>query len=185
MNKKNTCCFTGHRPQKLPWGYDEEWEDCIRLKNKMAVEIEKMRKKGVTTFISGMALGVDMWAAEIVLDLKKAYPQDTILLVAAIPFEGQANKWSSDYRERYFNIFAQTDDEITFYTHYTKSCMHERNRYMVDNSAHMIAVFNGEKGGTANTVKYAESKGLEIVTINPNDLSREEKPRYHGLKLLK
>ena len=124
--KKNTCCFTGHRPQKLPWGYDEEWEDCIRLKIKLGCEIEKLRKKGVTTFISGMAIGVDMWAAQIVLDLKLAYPQDTIELFAAIPFEGQANKWSSDYRERYFNILAQADGELTLHAHYTKSCMHER-----------------------------------------------------------
>ena len=94
MGKKNTCCFTGHRPQKFPWGYDEEWEDCVKLKLKLACEIEAMWKKGVTTFISGMAIGVDMWAAEIVLDLKSAYPQDTIKLIAAIPYEGQANKWS-------------------------------------------------------------------------------------------
>ncbi len=164
MGKKNTCCFTGHRPQKLPWGYDEEWEDCVKLKLKLACEIEAMRKKGVTTFITGMAIGVDMWAAEIVLDLKSAYPQD---------------------RERYFDILAQADQEVIFQEHCTKSCMHERNRFMVDNSAYMIAVFNGDKGGTANTLHYAESKGLNIVIINPNDLSRDEKPLYRGLKLLK
>lgn len=185
LDKKSTCCFTGHRPQKLPWGYDEEWEACIRLKLKLAVEIEEMRKRGVTTFISGMAIGVDLWAAEIVLDLKRAYPDDKIRLFAAIPFEGQANKWSAEYRERYFNVLAKADDEITFHAHYTKSCMHERNRYMVDYSAHMIAVFNGEKGGTANTMRYAESKGLHIVVINPNDLSRNETLAYRGLKLLK
>jgi uncharacterized phage-like protein YoqJ len=185
MGKKNTCCFTGHRPQKLPWGYDEEWEDCVKLKLKLACEIEAMRKKGVTTFISGMAVGVDMWAAEIVLDLKSAYPQDTIKLIAAIPYEGQANKWSVEYRERYFDILAQADQEVIFQEHYTKSCMHERNRFMVDNSAYMIAVFNGDKGGTANTLHYAESKGLNIVIINPNALSRDEKPLYRGLKLLK
>lgn len=183
--KKDTCCFTGHRPQKLPWGYDEEWEDCIKLKLKLAYEIEAIRKKGVTTFISGMAIGVDMWSAEIVLDLKRAYPQDTIKLIAAIPFEGQANKWSVEYRERYFDILAQVDQDITLHEHHTKSCMHERNRFMVDNSAYMIAVFNGDKGGTANTLHYAESKGLNIVIINPNDLSRDEKPLYRGLKLLK
>ena len=185
MGKKNTCCFTGHRPLKFPWGYDEEWADCVKLKLKLACEIEAMRQKGVTNFISGMAIGVDMWAAEIVLDLKRAYPQDTIELIAAIPFEGQANKWSVEYRDRYFDILAQADQEFIFQEHYTKSCMHERNRFMVDNSAYMIAVFNGEKGGTANTLHYAESKGLNIVIINPHDLSRDEKPLYRGLKLLK
>lgn len=117
--------------------------------------------------------------------MKSAYPQDTIKLIAAIPYEGQANKWSVEYRERYFDILAQADQEVIMQEHYTKSCMHERNRFIVDNSAYMIAVFNGDKGGTANTLHYAESKGLNIVIINPNDLSRDEKPLYRGLKLLK
>jgi len=87
-----------------------------------------------------------------VLVFESAYPQDTIKLIAAIPYEGQANKWSVEYRERYFDILAQADQEVIFQEHYTKNCMHERNRFMVDNSAYMIAVFNGDKGGTANTL---------------------------------
>lgn len=186
MNKEATCCFTGHRPQKLPWGYDEDWPDCIRLKVRLGCEIEAMRQKGVTDFISGMAVGVDLWAAEIVVDLKRAYPEDTIRLFAAIPFEGQANKWSSEYRERYYETLAKADGETTLYAHYNEGCTFERNRYMVDHSAHMIAVYNGEKkGGTKYTVDYARSKGLEIVIINPEDFSRTETPRFRGFKLLK
>jgi uncharacterized phage-like protein YoqJ len=45
--------------------------------------------------------------------------------------------------------------------------MRERNEYMVDNSAHLIAVCNGSKGGTQETLRYAKQKGLRIVTIDP------------------
>ena len=66
-----TCAFTGHRPQNLPFGFNEEDEHCISLKKVLREQIINLiENKGVTHFISGMAIGVDMYAAEIVLGLK-------------------------------------------------------------------------------------------------------------------
>ena len=46
--------------------------------------------------------------------------------------------------------------------------MHERNRFMADNSDVLIAVYDGsEKGGTAYTVNYAKKKGLDVIIIQP------------------
>ena len=44
---------------------------------------KQIEEHSVNHFISGMAIGVDMYAAEIVLDLKAKYPQ--ITLEAAVP----------------------------------------------------------------------------------------------------
>ena len=139
----------------------------------------------MTTFLSGMAQGADIWCAEIVLDLQRAYPDEEIRLIAIIPHEGQANRWSVEYRERYFDILARSDDVITLQAHYSKDCMHKRNRYLVDSSAHMIAVYNGERGGTQYTNDYATSKGLDVVIINPNTLMREERPQTKGSKIIR
>ena len=68
-DKRITCCFTGHRPAKLSFGYDEESPDCLRLKVRLLSLIDKMRMKGVTSFLSGMAQGVDIIAAEAVIDI--------------------------------------------------------------------------------------------------------------------
>ena len=46
--------------------------------------VKLIENKGVTHFISGMALGVDIYAAEIVLNLKTKYPH--ITLESAIPW---------------------------------------------------------------------------------------------------
>ncbi len=170
FNKKCTCCFTGHRPQKLPWGFDEKSEKCIRLKTMLVNEIETMHKKGVDMFISGMAMGVDMWAAEIVIDMKRTYPNNSIKLISAIPFEGQAIRWDIEYRERYRRILSKADEVVILQKGYTKNCLNVRNQFMVDNSAHMIAVFNGNAGGTANTLRYAISKGIDTVIIDINGL---------------
>lgn len=185
MSKHATCCFTGHRPQKFTFGLDEESEDCILLKLKLLAQIQEMRKKGVTTFLTGMAMGVDIWAAELILELKAGLPQEDIRLIAVIPHEGQANKWSVDYRNRYFNILSHVEDTVLISSDYTKSCIFERNRYMVDHSAHMIAVYKGQPGRTQRVVDYAIRKGLGIAIINPDDMAIQNIPRFRGLKLLK
>ena len=79
--KKKTCCFTGHRPQSLPFGFNENDARCAALKKALREQIIHLsEKENVTHFISGMAIGIDMYAAEIVLDLKKSYPGITLEL---------------------------------------------------------------------------------------------------------
>ena len=68
------CAFTGHRPQNLPFRFDETDERCLRLKVELRKLIVQMiEQKNVTHFISGMALGIDTYAAEMVLDLKSYF----------------------------------------------------------------------------------------------------------------
>lgn len=62
---KSTCCFTGHRPQKLPWGFNEDEERCIEMKRKLKQEIINSIKNGYINFITGMILGFDMICAEM------------------------------------------------------------------------------------------------------------------------
>lgn len=161
---EKTVCFTGHRPQILKFLWNEECEMCKNLKMQIKNTItELIEKENATHFISGMALGVDMICAEIVLELKKTYPQ--ITLECAIPCETQAAKWTEKYRDRYFNTIIASDKETLLQTHYTADCMMKRNKYMVDKSDIVVAVWNGSKGGTANTVNYAKQSGKTIKQI--------------------
>ena len=85
MNNKK-CAFTGHRPQSLPFGFNEADERCIALKKVLRNEIINLiENKGVTHFITGMAIGVDMYAAEIVLGLKASYPGITLESAYTVP----------------------------------------------------------------------------------------------------
>lgn len=170
MEENKTCCFTGHRPQSLPFRFDEQDRRCRKLKQVLRKEIERqITEEGVTHFISGMAIGVDMYAAEIVLDLKKKYPQ--ITLEAAIPCETQAVKWTVPLRERYYDIASRCDKETMLQRHYTSDCMHKRNHYMVDAADTVIAVWNGSPSGTGKTVQYAADQGKTIVIIDPETLT--------------
>ena len=160
-----TCAFTGHRPQNLPFGFNEEDERCINLKKTLREQIINLiENEGITHFISGMAIGVDMYAAEIVLGLKASYPG--ITLESAIPCESQAAKWSEALRDRYFDIASKCDKETLIQTHYTPDCMDKRNRYMVDHADVLIAVWDGSPSGTGKTVRYAHQQGKSVTVIN-------------------
>jgi uncharacterized phage-like protein YoqJ len=164
--EQKACCFTGHRPQGLPFGYDEQQDSALHLKEVLRGEIERqITENGVTHFISGMALGTDLIAAELVLELKKKYSD--ITLESAIPCEDQASRWSVAQRERYYNVAARCDKETMLQRAYTKDCFQKRNQYMVDNSAVVIAVWNGHPSGTGQTVMYAHARNKPIIIINP------------------
>lgn len=148
-----TACFTGYRPQSLPCGFDETHPACVKIKHQLRrLIIGLIKENNVVHFISEAALGVDTWAAEIVLELKTEYPN--ITLEAAVPCRSQADRWNSAAKERYNRLLLLCDKTTLISEQYTADCMMKRNRYMVDNSDYIIAVWNGKPSGTGNTVKY-------------------------------
>ena len=168
IDREKTCCFTGHRPDKLPWGEDESDPRCLRLKESIARAVEDAYVAGVRHFISGMARGCDLYCAEAVLELREA--EGDILLECARPCETQADSWPAAERERYHAILEQCNLETLVQHRYDRFCMLRRNRYMVDRSGMLIAVYNGvPKGGTFQTLAYAMKQGLDIRTIDLED----------------
>lgn len=162
---QKACCFTGHRPKSLPWGYNEEGISCSIFKRKLKKTIEKLMDEGVTHFISGMAMGVDLIAAEIIIEFKKQY--DNVSLEAAIPCKNQTKGWSFEYIERYNNILEYCD-KVTYVSDiYTYDCMLKRNRYMVDNCDVVIAVWNGvNRSGTGSTINYAQKQDKRVIIFD-------------------
>lgn len=70
----NCCAFTGHRPHKFPWKYDEADSRCVALKAVLAEQITSLANAGFTQFLSGMAEGADVWSALAVLNLREKNP---------------------------------------------------------------------------------------------------------------
>ena len=159
------CSFSGHRPNKFHFGFDEQHKDCIKIKKTIKEQICFLIAEGYNHFISGMALGVDQWAAEIVLELKIANPN--IILESALPCITQAAKWTEEQRSRYIDLLAKSDIITYVNYHYSDTCMYERNKYLVDNADVLLAVYNGKpNSGTAQTVSYARKMGKKVVIID-------------------
>lgn len=165
--KKLTCAFTGPRPQNLPFRNDESIPAFITLMSAIDDALTQAIRDGYRVFISGGAMGVDLWCAERVVVQKEKHPY--VELHFCLPCEDQADKWQEEWRERYFNLLAMADKTTFVQRRYTEGCMLKRNRIMVDSASRLIAVVDESKqtGGTAYTVRYARSKGCQIVCINP------------------
>lgn len=170
---QKTCGFTGYRPGKLPFHTNEKHPACIHLKSLLYNEVEAAVKDGYTHFISGFALGSDTFFTEVVLDLRKQFPN--ITLEAALACENQSNNWLEKDRVRFFNLLSQCDKETYISYRYYKNCYLDRNRYILSNSQLLIAVFDGKLGGTMYTVNRAKAKQLNLVIINPSTFQIERK----------
>ena len=154
--RQHRCCFTGHRPNKL------DYSEC-EIKPLLEIAIDNAISDGYVTFITGMAEGVDIWAAEIVLEKKKE--NKDLHLICAVPHPGFEKRRSEYETERYKNIIKNADYVTTISDNYYRACYQKRNIWMVDRSSLVIAVFNGTASGTKNTVDYARKIGVRVVNV--------------------
>ena len=119
----SVCAFTGHRPTKLPWKNDAGSPRLAAFRTAMESQILTLTQRGVVNFFSGMAEGTDAICAEIVLALREKNP--AIKLHCALPFVGQADKWTASSREQYRAILSQADSIIYVSRRYHKNCYRE------------------------------------------------------------
>ncbi len=154
--RKHRCCFTGHRPEKLKLSEPE-------LATRLEAEIGQAIDGGYTTFITGMAKGTDLVAAEIVLRLRER--DGRLKLICALPHPGFGLHWSGGWTERFQQVLYQADLVRTICPSFSYSSYQARNEWMVRHSALVIAVFNGEPGGTKNTLDYAKKSNVPCVII--------------------
>ena len=128
-------------------------------------QIEKAIEDGFTTFITGMERGIDLWAAEIVLELKKKHKDKELHLICALPHPNFESKWKLSDKMKYHSILKKADLQRTIRPEFSMSAYQKRNIWMVNKSNRVIAAYNGEKGGTRNTIDYACKVGINVVNI--------------------
>lgn len=149
----HACALTGHRTV----GRDLSKEKLNHLLRMLIVD------KNVDTFYCGMAMGFDLLACEMLLDLQKIYPQ--VKVVACIPCPGQSDLFPEREKIRYRELLKRCNSNVLISLSYTKFCMHMRNRYMVDNADYLLAYCHKPTGGSAGTVKYAQQKGIPVYFV--------------------
>lgn len=163
IDKEHTCCFTGHR--RLP---KDKLESIVIHLNR---EIDNLITQGVTTFISGGALGFDQIAASLII-AKKEMSYD-IKLIFVLPCKNQDNCWNSKQKRLYRSMLLEADEIIYTSEHYSDDCMKKRNQFMVDSSSYCICAKLYSNSGTELTVKYAIEKGLKVINV-----AKPEYPLY-------
>lgn len=153
--EKLICCFTGHR--KIPA------EHLRQLPDLLDQTLERLIRRNIVVFRTGGAIGFDTLAALKVLEKKEQYPN--IRLHLFLPCRDQDKGWSSINRSVYDEILSCTDEICYIQDRYSRGCMQERNRKLVDGSHCCVAYCTSEKGGSAYTLQYAKKKNLRIINL--------------------
>ncbi len=171
------CCFAGHRPESIALS---ESAAKVWLRG----QIQKSIADGFSTFITGMGMGVDIWAAQIVSELKRE--NDSLHLIAVIPYLAFSAKWNEAWAAAYNRVIREADLVKQISTRYTPDALIERNCWMADHAARLIGIYNGTEGHTGHLIQYAGQQGLEMclypfpkVTAEPAAV-----PRGYPLNLL-
>lgn len=149
---------TGHRPDKLG-GYTRN-SLCTRVVAALTQALTQLKVEHPDMrLLTGMALGVDQWAAQVCLGLDIPYE-------AAVPFKGQESRWPEQSQGTYRFLLDQADKvHIVCEGEYRPYMMQKRNEWMVDRCKHLLAVWDGSDGGTANCVRYAWNVGRPVQRL--------------------
>ena len=156
--EEKTCCVTGHR--SIP----NDQTDAVRQDLERAVH--QAIADGYTAFISGFADGVDLIFAEIVSHAMQQNPK--VKLIAALPYQKrletlQKREYTKKLIEQCAEIYVASEE-------YLPSIYVKRNRYMVERSDRVIAVYDGrDSGGTVGTIRLAHQmkKELREIPVGP------------------
>ncbi|MBR5106109.1 MAG: DUF1273 family protein [Alistipes sp.] len=153
-DREITACFTGHRT--YDGSRNSELERAIR----------ELYALGYRNFLSGMAIGFDIEAAEVALALREKLAG--LRIVAVVPFEGMQKGFLEADRTRFERIVAEADETVTLAPKYSVEVYAVRNNFLVDNASACIAYFDGSKGGTAYTVRRAVKSLLRLTNLYHN-----------------
>lgn len=171
MQQGFAVCISGHRPEKLPTGTPLRMQQSLLYR-----EIESAMQDGARSFYTGMARGVDLWAADIILHLRKQYP--AVNLICVLPFADRIRSVSGAERFHVNSIMQAADQVIPLSEHYYRGCYHDRNAYMIQHSKRLIALVADIRSGTGQTVHMAERAGLELRVLSIQAAVTQQTPPH-------
>lgn len=174
-----SCCFTGYRPHRFEFsaaGLRPE-----HIQRALTQQITRLYAEGYRDFYSGMCIGVDLWAAQAVVDLSRR--DSSVRLIGVVPFDGQDAHWSISEQRDYRRLIDSCAEVVTVCTvdearRDAAACYRKRNRYMVDSTDTVLAVYTADgsdsRSGTGATVRYAQQQHKRILYIHPTTLRTAE-----------
>ena len=176
LEPEKTCCFTGHRPEKLPKDEDE----FTGLREITKDKITELIGKNVDTFITGMSRGFDLLAAEILVRdfaLKSPFDHKELRLFCSIPYMYQFDEMKTqEERLIYTEAMVCSENIFCFYLEKNDECYKVRNQFMVNYSDFLIGYLRNEKAkrtGSAMTYNMAKKAGKNVYITYENDLKQK------------
>lgn len=170
MSKFYSCAITSQRPTRFKFKYQEYMTSCKRLKKRLHDVFAELYQRGVRRFYVGGALGVDLWAGEILLEMRRQEEYQNLEIVLVYPFPGHDERWDPKSRERLYHLKENCDQFVMGSEVVGAQGYRERTAYMVEHADCLVAVYDVEPAGPSGVkaaLRIAEARELPVVLIHP------------------
>lgn len=165
---------TGYKQHEL--GIFDEKNPGIRfIKKALENRFRALLDEGLEWVIVSGQLGVETWAAEVVLDMKEEFPQ--LKYAVLTPFLEQEKRWNETKQENYRMIIDQADfhRSLTSKPYEAPWQFIEKNKFFLRNSDGILILYDEETDGSPKFIKkeaerYAEKSDYQVLTITGDDL---------------
>lgn len=166
--------ITGYKQHEL--GIFDDKNPGIRfIKKALENHLRVLIDEGLEWVIISGQLGVETWAAEVMLDLKEEYPE--LKYAVLTPFLDQEKRWNEAKQEKYQMILEMADfhRSLTNRPYEAPWQFIEKNKFFLRNSDGMLIVYDEEMDGSPKFTKkeaesYAEKNDYQVFTITADDL---------------
>ena len=173
MNKNLRCAIFGQRTMRFKWGFDEDEEQCRRMKLELLQRVMELRQQNVTQFFVACDHGIGLYAAEQINELRKSAPD--LMLFCTVPHEGQATKWAPYLRERYFRMLEDCTSIDCISLQARPDAQLLAYRRIIDRSDMALTVFDSEapEAGHAEekALAYALNSRKPVINLDPYTLT--------------
>ena len=167
-DKASTCCFTGHRRRDLPFEGDISKQGVKNLISTVHLLCHEAYGRGIRTFITGMAEGSDIICGSVIMDLMHSEDHPGIELICALPYEDQIREIKLPKDRYIYSLLLRMASAVVVTGNADDSGRYRRrNKFMVDNSSELIAIYKEKQrgSGTLQTINMAKRNGLDMHVI--------------------
>jgi Uncharacterized protein conserved in bacteria len=171
MDKFYSCAVVSQRPTQFKFKYQEYMTSCKRLKKRLHDVFMELYRRGVRRYYVGGALGVDLWAGEILLEMRWQEECPELKIVLVYPFPGHDERWDPKSRERLHRLKENCDQFVMGRRGVGAQGYKERTVYMVQCADCLVAVYNNDPqraGSIRVAMRIAKTRRLPLVLIHPN-----------------
>ena len=128
-------------------------------------EVQYAMGSGVCTFNMALCEGSSVFLSRQLIKLRDTqFPHMKIHIY--IPYETQANDWSEDIREPYFQVQAEADEVFILSNKLKKGVFHQQNQILMEQAGHLLLLHDNVQGSFLDKLStYAVAKGMEVQVL--------------------
>ncbi|ARK30409.1 DUF1273 domain-containing protein [Halalkalibacter krulwichiae] len=155
--------------------FDQKHKGIYFIKKAFEQKLRGLIDEGLEWVIISGQLGVELWVADVVLELKNEIPQ--LQLAVLTPFLNQEENWQETSQQYYHEIISQADfvDSITRRPYESPLQLKQKNEFLISKAEGLLLLYDEEKQGSPTyyleaAKRRADKEYFPILIITPLDL---------------